>query len=57
MKLGILFIIWFSFSILYLLRGNRYGVVWLISVSNSPCEFILLCKILHKIGISLHDFT
>ncbi|KAJ6978845.1 sulfite exporter TauE/SafE family protein 5-like [Populus alba x Populus x berolinensis] len=25
MKLGILFIIWFSFSILYLLRGNRYG--------------------------------
>jgi hypothetical protein len=57
MKLGILFIIWFSFSILYLLRGNRYGEVWLISVSNSPCEFLLLCKILHKIGISLHDFT
>jgi len=27
MKLGILFIIWFSFSILYLLRGNRYGEV------------------------------
>jgi hypothetical protein len=25
MKLGILVMIWFSFSFLYLLRGNRYG--------------------------------
>ncbi|KAJ6725315.1 hypothetical protein OIU85_023165 [Salix viminalis] len=57
MKLGILVIIWFSFSIISLLLGNQYGEVRLISASISPCDFLLLFKILHKIGTSLQDFS
>ncbi|CAN1222223.1 Sulfite exporter TauE/SafE family protein 2 [Linum grandiflorum] len=35
MKLGILVVVWFSFSLIYLFRGNRYGQVY-ISL-QSPC--------------------
>lgn len=29
MKWGVLFMIWFSFLVLYLLRGNKYGELWI----------------------------
>lgn len=33
MKLGVLVLVWCSFSFLYLLRGNRYGQVHICSIS------------------------
>ncbi|XP_010999541.1 PREDICTED: uncharacterized protein LOC105107347 [Populus euphratica] len=58
MKLGILFIIWFSFSILYLLRGNRYGEgiipmescgfgYWVVSSLQIPLAIIFTALILY----------
>ncbi|KAJ6885646.1 sulfite exporter TauE/SafE family protein 5-like [Populus alba x Populus x berolinensis] len=59
MKLGILFIIWFSFSILYLLRGNRYGEgiipmescgfgYWVVSSLQIPLAIIFTALILYR---------
>lgn len=59
MKLGILFIIWFSFSILYLLRGNRYGVgiipmescgfgYWVVSSLQIPLAIMFTAWILYR---------
>ncbi|PIN26457.1 hypothetical protein CDL12_00782 [Handroanthus impetiginosus] len=57
MKLGMLVIIWFSFFVLYLLRGNRYGqgiiqievcgpVYWMISFMQIPLAVIFTAWIL-----------
>lgn len=59
MKLGILFIIWFSFSILYLLRGNRYGEgiipmescgfgYWVVSSLQIPLAIMFTAWILYR---------
>ncbi|KAJ6769676.1 CEREBLON [Salix purpurea] len=59
MKLGILVIIWFSFSIIYLLRGNRYGegiipmescgfVYWVVSSLQIPLAIIFTAWILYR---------
>lgn len=45
MKLGVLVLVWFSFFLLYLLRGNRNGQVW-------PCSPILLY---HSVLSSLNN--
>lgn len=46
MKLGILIMIWFSFLVVYLLRGNRYGQVWLLF-------FLLFCCLNISTSITL----
>lgn len=37
-KLGVLIVVWFLFFFLYLLRGNRYGQVWLLFSSSLTCD-------------------
>ncbi|XP_055828784.1 sulfite exporter TauE/SafE family protein 5-like isoform X2 [Solanum dulcamara] len=59
MKMGVLVMIWFSFFVLYLLRGNRYGqgiihmeacgvVYWIISLVQFPLAIIFTSWILYK---------
>ncbi|KAI3466600.1 hypothetical protein Pfo_023263 [Paulownia fortunei] len=58
LKLGMLVIIWFSFFVLYLLRGNRYGQgiihieacgtgYWIISAIQIPLAIIFTTWIVH----------
>lgn len=42
-KLGMLIMIWFSFFVLYLLRGNRYGQVWLCFLIFFEFNMLSLC--------------
>lgn len=44
MKFGVLVLVWFSFSFVYLLRGNRYGEVHFSSFLDLPLIFYLLHK-------------
>ncbi|KAG8387874.1 hypothetical protein BUALT_Bualt02G0066900 [Buddleja alternifolia] len=59
MKVGVLVLIWFSFTLVYLLRGNRYGqgiihikscgkVYWVISSTQIPLAIIFTAWILHR---------
>ncbi|KAK6133310.1 hypothetical protein DH2020_032973 [Rehmannia glutinosa] len=59
LKLGMLVVIWFSFFVLYLLRGNRYGQgiihietcgagYWIISSIQIPLAIIFTTWILHS---------
>ncbi|GLU23193.1 hypothetical protein SLE2022_392170 [Rubroshorea leprosula] len=59
MKLGVLLMIWFSFFLLYLLRGNRYGqgitrmkpcgwAYWVLSLFQIPLAIAFTACILHR---------
>ncbi|KAK7832318.1 sulfite exporter taue/safe family protein 2 [Quercus suber] len=66
MKIGILVLVWFSFFVLYLLRGNRYGqgiiqiepcgvLYWVISSLQIPLALIFTAWILCKKESNQHQ--
>ncbi|KAK2990994.1 hypothetical protein RJ640_005476 [Escallonia rubra] len=68
MKLGVLILIWFSFFLLYLLRGNRYGQsmvpgepcgveYWILSTIQGPLAIFFTAWILYRRREKLRNKT
>ncbi|KAK3024960.1 hypothetical protein RJ639_042767, partial [Escallonia herrerae] len=68
MKLGVLILIWFSFFLLYLLRGNRYGQsmvpvepcgveYWILSTMQGPLAIFFTAWILYRRREKLRNKT